>query len=262
MAKKEKCPECPAMPAWITTYGDLMSLLLTFFILLLSFSSVSEDQFKKAQGALQGALGVLSGEPIMTSPIELYLPIVKGDITEARPTLNDAKAEIEKEMQAQGQAENVEVVEGPEGITIRIKEGVLFDTGRAAVKEEFKSTLSRIGTVLNQMDNEVVIEGHTDNVPIRTSEFANNHHLSGERALQVLDYFAREVGIQRTRMGVSGYGENKPLESNDTPEGRAKNRRVEIRVLYGEGEGEAQPDSVRGLIKAADLGVQGAPEEE
>lgn len=262
MAKKDKCPECPALPAWITTYGDLMSLLLTFFILLLSFSSVSEDEFKKAQGALQGALGVLSGDPVLTSPVELYVPIAKGQIQEARPTPEEVKKEIEKEMKAQGQAENVEVVKGPEGIIIRIKEGVLFETGQATVKDEFKATLSRIGSVINRVENEVVIEGHTDNVPIHTSQFANNHHLSGERAVQVLDYFVREVGIQRQRLGMAGYGENKPLAPNDTPEGRAKNRRVEIRVLYGEGEGEAKPDSVRGLLEGADLGVQGSPEEE
>ncbi|MEE3337643.1 MAG: flagellar motor protein MotB [Candidatus Latescibacterota bacterium] len=256
MAKKEKCPDCPEMPAWLTTFGDLMALLLTFFVLLLSFSTTSQNDFEKAVGALQGALGVLDGEPIMTSPIKLHVPIVKGDINEARPTLKDAKAEIEKEMEASGQNENVEVIEGPDGIVIRIKEGVLFPTGTADIRDEFKSTLSRIGSVLNQMENEVVIEGHTDNVPIQTDDFENNHWLSAGRAGQVLDYFVNEVGIEQTRLGMAGYGDNKPLGSNDTFEGRAQNRRVEIRVLYGDGPEEATPDSVKGLIEAASLQVQ------
>ena len=146
-------------PAWLTTFGDLMALLLTFFVLLLSFSTTSEADFQEAIGALQGALGVLDGEPILTSPIELNVPIVKGDITEARPTLKDAKSEIEEEVEASGQSDNIEVVTGPEGIIIRIKEGVLFGVGDASLQEDFKSTLSRIGSVLNQMDNEVVVEG-------------------------------------------------------------------------------------------------------
>ena len=108
MAKEKKCPDCPEMPAWLTTFGDLMALLLTFFVLLLSFSTTSQADFEKAIGALQGALGVLDGEPILTSPIKLHVPIVKGDITEARPTLKEAKAEIEKEVEAQGQQKNVE----------------------------------------------------------------------------------------------------------------------------------------------------------
>ena len=251
-----------AAPGWLTTFGDLMALLLTFFVLLLSFSSTNQESFENAIGALQGALGVLSGDPILTSPIKLHVPIVKGDITEARPTLNDAKAEIEKEVEASGQNDNVEVIQGPEGIVIRIKEGVLFAIGEADIKDEFKSTLSRIGSVINQMDNEVVIEGHTDNVPIRTKEFASNHWLSTGRALEVMDYFVGEVGIERERLGIAGFGENKPLASNDTYEGRSQNRRVEIRVLYNEGEGQAAPDSVRGLIEAASLGIREHPEEE
>jgi chemotaxis protein MotB len=245
-----------AAPSWLTTFGDLMALLLTFFVLLLSFSTTSQEDFQNAIGALQGALGVLDGEPLLTSPVQLHVPIVKGDITEARPTMKDAKSEIEKEVEASEQSENVEVVQGPEGIIIRIKEGVLFETGQADMRDAFASTLSRIGSVINQMPNEVVIEGHTDNVPIKTDAFADNHHLSTGRALSVMDYFVNEVGIERERLGIAAFGENKPLAPNDTPEGRSQNRRVEIRILYGEGEEEAKPDSVRGLIEAASLGVQ------
>ena len=95
MAKEKKCPACPELPAWLTTFGDLMALLLTFFVLLLSFSTTSQHDIEQAIGALQGALGVLDGEPILTSPVKLEVPIVKGTITEARPTIKDAKAELE-----------------------------------------------------------------------------------------------------------------------------------------------------------------------
>ena len=255
MAKQQKCPACPEMPAWLTTFGDLMALLLTFFVLLLSFSTTSQEDFEKAIGALQGALGVLDGEPILSSPIKLHVPIVKGDITEARPTLKDAKAEIEKEIEAEGQQDNVEVVQGPEGIIIRIKDRAAFDSGKADIKDEFKSLLSRIGVVVNQMSNEVEIEGHTDNVPIENEEFGNNHWLSMARALQVLDYFAEEVGLERSRLSAKGSGEFKPLVPNDSFANRAKNRRVEIHVKYASGAEEVKPDSVLKLMDAVGVGV-------
>ena len=258
MAKEKKCPDCPELPSWLTTFGDLMALLLTFFVLLLSFSTTSKEDFEHAIGSLQGALGVLDGEPILTNPIKLHVPIVKGDITEARPTLKDAKAEIEKEIQAQGQQENVEVIQGPEGIVIRMKDHALFDTGKAELKEEFRSLLFRIGSVLNRLpENSIEVEGHTDNVPIDNDDFKNNHWLSSARALQVVDVFAEDIGIERKRLAAMGYGEFKPLDpdaDNDSFKNRSLNRRVVIRVKH-EGEAKGNPDSVRALMGEAGLGV-------
>lgn len=247
-----------AAPGWLTTFGDLMALLLTFFVLLLSFSTVSEDDFENAIGALQGALGVLDGQPILTSPVKLHVPIVRGDITEARPTMNDAKAEIEEITEEEEQQQNVEVTEGEEGIVIRIRDRAVFGSGLAEIKDEFKSLLSRIGQVINRMPNQVVIEGHTDNVPISNDAFTNNHWLSSARALQVLDYFADDVGIERTRLSASGFGEYRPVDpeaDQNAPAVRAQNRRVEIRILYNKEAEEAEPDSVKTLIGEFGLGV-------
>ena len=251
-----KCPDCPALPAWMTTFSDLMSLLLTFFVLLLSFSSVSEEDFNRALGALQGALGVLHGEPILTSPIRLNVPILRGDITEARPTLHDAKAEIEREIQLEQQQRNVEVFQSAEGITIRISDRALFDSGQARLKEEFIPLLGKIGGVLARMPNRVEIEGHTDNVPIRTEQFPNNYWLSSARALNVLDVFHREVGIAPERLSAVGYGEFRPLVDNATSENRAKNRRVEIKIRHAEPSEEASPERVRQWLEEAQLKEQ------
>jgi len=256
--KQQKCPDCPKIAAWITTFSDLMSLLLTFFVLLLSFSTVNQDDFENAIGALQGALGVLDGEPILSSPIKLHVPIVKGDITEARPTMNDAKAEIVTITEEEQQQQNVQVTQGEEGIVIRIRDRAVFDSGRAGIRAEFKSLLSRIGQVINRMPNQVVIEGHTDNVPISNDAFRNNHWLSSARALQVLDYFADDVGVARPRLSAIGFGEYHPLDPQadlNDPTVRAQNRRVEIRILYNKEAEEAEPDSVRQLIGEFGLGV-------
>jgi len=244
------------MPAWITTFSDLMSLLLTFFVLLLSFSSTKEDDFKKAMGSLQGALGVLAGDPILTSPIKLNVPILRGDITEARPTMNDAKAEIEKEIEAEQQQNNVEVLQSEEGITIRIKDKALFESGGAEIKEGILPLLNKIGGVLAQMPNTVEVVGHTDNRPISNERFPNNFWLSNARALNVLDVFINEVGIGPERLSAIGYGEFRPLVPNDSPDGQAQNRRVEIKIRHEQGAEEATPESIRQQIEEAGLGVQ------
>lgn len=234
-----------------------MSLLLTFFVLLLSFSTTSQEDFEKAIGALQGALGVLAGEPIMTSPIKMHVPIVRGDITEARPTMKDAQAEIEQEIEAQDQKENVEVMQGPEGVIIRIRDQALFDTGKADLKPEILPLLNTIGAVISRMPNAVEIEGHTDNVPISNDEFGNNHWLSSARALQVLDVFAGEVGIEPRRLSAVGHGQFKPLVENDSPENRSQNRRVEIKIRFDEDEEDVSKEGVEKFLQEAELGVRG-----
>ncbi len=261
MAKKQKCPECPqGLPGWLATFSDLMSLLLTFFILLLSFSTTKQSDFEKAVGSLQGALGVLSGDPILTSPVKLHVPIVRGDITEARPTLKDAKAEIEKEVEAEAQQENVEVIESEEGITIRIKDNAVFSSGKADIKPDILPLLNKIGGVLARLPNPIEIEGHTDDLPIKNEEFPSNHWLSSARALGVLDVFQNEVGIGAERMTAIGHGEFKPLLDNDSDENRASNRRVEIKVRHHQDSEESSPELVRQLLQEAQIGVEGEGE--
>lgn len=255
MAKKDKCPDCPALPAWITTYGDMMSLLLTFFILLLSFSAIRQDEFQKAIGSLQGALGVLDGEPVLTSPIKLEIPITKGEIAEAKPRIEEAMAEIQEQIEQENQQQNVEVTQGKEGIIIRIKDQALFNRGQAEIKPEFADLLVRIGAILAQMPNSVDIEGHTDDVPISNERFPNNHWLSTARALKVLDVFSYQAGIDRQRLSAIGYGEYRPLFPNDSPENQAKNRRVEIKVRYVQGAEQLPPEQVQQLLDEGGMGV-------
>jgi chemotaxis protein MotB len=258
MAKQQKCPDCkPGLPGWLATFADLMSLLLTFFVLLLSFSTMNEADFNSAMGSLQGALGVLDGEPILSNPIKLNVPITKGEIREARPTIKDAAAEIEKEVEAEGQEQNVEVIEGQDGLIIRISDKAIFASGKADVKDQVLPLLTRIGAVLNRFPNQIELEGHTDDIPISNDEFPNNHWLSNARALSVLDVFADEVGIERGRLSAIGYGEYKPLVENDSSEMQSRNRRVEIKVRYlQETEDEASPDQVRQLLEGAGVQIE------
>ena len=259
MAKQKKCEDCKEIPSWLTTFGDLMALLLTFFVLLLSMSTMKQEDFESAMGSLHGALGMLDGEPILTSPVKMHVPNLKGEIIEARPSISKTLSAIMEDVEEEGQEENVEVIEGAEGFTIRINDKALFDSGKAAIKPEMLVLLDRIGGVLARSPNDITIEGHTDNRPIRNEEFKNNHWLSNARALEVLDLFINEVGIDPGRLSAVGHGEFKPVNANvdnNNPENQAKNRRVEIKVNYKLGKGDQALGELKQLLDEGDLGTQ------
>ncbi|MSR84781.1 MAG: hypothetical protein EXS58_18015 [Candidatus Latescibacteria bacterium] len=237
----------PAVPAppWIITFADLMGLLMACFALMLSFSTLSKpDDFSKAAGSLQGALGVLHGEPVLISPIEFYAPIARG---EGREAMNQARQELLEIVEAAHQEDNIEVLQSSEGIIIRIRDQAVFGSGQADIKSE--ALLLKLGEVLTQVPNAIEIGGHSDNIPIHTAQFPNNHWLSNARAMKVLDLFADEVGIDRARLSAIGYGEYHPLAPNDTPENRAQNRRVEIKVRYKPGTEDSGPAQFREMIQ-------------
>lgn len=239
----------PAVPAppWIVTFADLMGLLMACFALMLSFSTISkQEDFSKAAGSLQGALGVLHGEPVLVSPIEFYAPVARG---EGREAMNQARQELLEIVEAAHQQENIEVTQGAEGIIIRIRDQAVFGSGQADIKPESAALLLKIGEVLTRVTNPIEIGGHSDDVPIHNAQFPNNHWLSNARAMKVLDLFADEVGIDRARLSAIGFGEYHPLVANDTPENRAQNRRVEITVRYTPGTDEAAPAQFREMIQ-------------
>jgi chemotaxis protein MotB len=244
MAEKKKCPHCyPPAPPWIMSFADLMGLLMACFALLLAFSSVSKPaELAQAMGSLQGGLGVLDGDPVLVSPISMYqvVPKTPGVGTGPGSTMTQVKSEIEEEIEEAGQGENVEVSRDSEGMTILLKDEVAFGSGQAEIKPAMRALLLQIGKSLTQTNSTVEISGHTDDVPISSGRFPNNHWLSTSRAMQVLDVFADEAGVDRRRLSAIGHGEYQPLVPNDTPANRAKNRRVEIRVRNAPGERESE----------------------
>lgn len=222
--RKEECPEVGA-PGWMTTYGDMMSLLLTFFILIVSFSSIQEVEFKKAMGSLQAALGVLprnSGFNQSLQSINFGDDDMNQDMIEE---VNKMKTDIaEEKLQDQ-----VKVTLTEKGAHIVISDPVLFDLGKAVLKPESKVAMDIVAKLIkNSPNTEVIVEGHTDNWPINTQEYPSNWELSAARALSVVKYFAFRMGFDPARFAATGFGEYRPLKPNDTAANRAKNRRVEI----------------------------------
>ena len=280
MAKKKKEEEAPAgSPAWMATFSDLMNLLLCFFVLLFSMSSVDSAKYEKVVESLNNTFSVFSGGGsaldqglLISSGVSQLSELAeyyssmgesaveydddgdqKGGNTEDSKSENlSAKDIVDQYNQQQKEATEAfyskvsDLVEKYD-LTDYVELGVdseynyvqmsisgylLFDSGEAAVKEEARPILNKAGEMLKRFDEyDIMIEGHTDNVPQTSVEkFKNNLWLSSARACAVYDYFVANCDMNPAKLEASGKGEYEPIASNATPEGRQKNRRVEIKI--------------------------------
>ncbi len=215
----------PRVPGWVVTYGDMMSLLLTFFVLLISFSTIKEEDFEKAAASLRGAFGVLKS-PLTLIDFQLDTPQMQAQKFE------DVAAKIEEYIRVQGRREDIKVRRTEEGLKLTMQNPVLFDTGEDALKPEAVPILTDIAGLLSALSgNFLSVEGHTDNVPIRTERFPSNLELSAARALSVARFLIDRGGIDYKNVSMRGYGENLSLVPNNSVENRQKNRRVDVHVL-------------------------------
>lgn len=231
----------PGAPAWLATMGDLMSLLLVFFVLMLSFANTDKQLFLEAMGSIQAALGVIEDNPGQfqlksTSVIEFndkkstpFLDIMKLDSQNASPTMDQ---KIMQEVQ-QAIAENnlsriVEAESSERGVIVRVKGGALFKPGADTLLPISFVFLDEVIRITEEFSYELSIEGHTDGSPINTPRFPTNWHLSTSRSIAVLRYMIDAGEIDPSRIAAAGYGSTRPLVPNDSPENRAINRRVEF----------------------------------
>ena len=221
-------------PLWVVTFGDLMSLLMCFFVLLLSFSEMDRKKYKMVSGSMKQAFGIQREKPVFESPRgqkmiakEFDQAVIITKIEEAiKPIIDEIKNEYEELKDA------VELEIGEDKVTIRMMGETTFDTGKAELHPAFRPLLKKIGAVLSQTKAEIIIAGHTDNVPLSGGLFGSNLGLSMARAGSVAEYLLRATSIDPKRLSTMGFGEFRPLASNDTAQGRRKNRRVEIIVSH------------------------------
>jgi chemotaxis protein MotB len=222
---------------WIITYADLITLLLAFFIMLYTFSKQDARKYEELSGRLKN---------IFQGGRASLKPGTAQDGAAAGQGQSSAGGEIERELQdelaalaeAKDAKHKVSVFMDERGIVIRAMDTAFFDEGRAELKEEAKGALQRIAPTIEKSKRHVRIEGHTDNVPISTSEFKSNWELSARRATEVVRYLIERYSFPPDRISASGYAEYHPLAANDTPRNRAVNRRIEIILLKG---GETPP---------------------
>ena len=266
---KKKTEEAPApgAPAYMSTYGDLMTLLLCFFVLLFSMSTVDVQKFEMIVQSFAQKFSIFEGgsssigeEKLVSNGMQQLTELDNyeksmGKAEDAENNIGANREEIEKmmnEIEAEKLKESekladeiqhalnqaniqneVDVSFNSQYVMLELNGALLFDSGSDELKEEGIPILIQIGKILLRYSNSIVeIEGHTDNVPISGARFKNNSELSSFRALSVFDLFVSETSILPSALNHSGRGEYVPIADNTTAEGRARNRRVEIKVHH------------------------------
>ena len=232
-------------PQWMNTYGDMVTLLLTFFVMLFAMSNIDAVKFEQIINSIQGSLGIQrSGISVYTKEVEatdgdqrktdlddLMEQISSRDKENDMEDLERIYSQIKAYIQENDLGDFVEITKEKPGLLIRFKENVLFDSGKAALKEGAQEILTDMATIFNAFNKHIRVEGHTDNVPIHNEEFESNWELSAQRAANVVKYFIEENDVDPRRLSLSGYSKYHPVAENSTPEGRQKNRRVDVVIL-------------------------------
>ncbi len=238
-AEDHVCEE--GAPAWLATMGDLMSLLLVFFVLMLSFANTDRQLFLEAMGSIQNALGMIEENPghfriQSTSMIEWsekkstpFLDIMKMEQSNAAPSMDQKiMQEVQQAISENNLSRIVEAESSERGVIVRVKGGALFKPGSDTLLPISFVFLDEIIRITEEFPYELSIEGHTDDAPIHTPRFPTNWHLAAARSIAVLRYMIDAGDIDPSRIAAAGYGSTRPLVPNDSPENRAVNRRVEF----------------------------------
>ena len=235
----------PNTGAWLVTFSDLVMLLLTFFVLLLSMSSMDTKKLKSMFAHFRGATGSLEfsgmrGVHDLTGFIRKYqdteglLVIDPGLVKELLLPSMDSEGQLKTKLKDIQEA--LSILDDNRGIVLSIQESLIFDPGESKIKKEVLPILEAISRAIDSGTNDILIIGHTDNVPIKNERYDSNWELSADRGLSVLDYFVKDRNLPPSRFTVGGSGPSKPLVPNSTPKNRALNRRVEI-IFKHIGEG-------------------------
>ena len=210
----------------MTTYADMVTLLLSFFVLLFAFSSIDAGNFQAIVRSLQQGFGILqSGTSIIGDDIAMVSP---GDL--GLQQLNSIFDRLATYLDSEA-IPGVSLEMDERGVTIRFADQVFFDLGKADLKPEARRILDSVAPTLKDLPNPIRVEGHTDNLPINNVEFASNWELSVRRATNVVRYLIEEKGFDPENLSAAGYAEYRPLRPNDTPDNRALNRRVDIVIM-------------------------------
>ncbi len=248
-------------PAWMATFADLMSLLMCFFVLLLSFSEMDLEKYKQVAGSMKLAFGVQ--KQVKAEEIPKADSVVMKEFSPGRPeptvirsvlqqTVDDSRpvprmqsamptAAVEAEVEAlatrlrealdlEVETGTVELVAEDYGVKLRIRDEDAFPSGSAALQPAFVPVLDKLVGVLNDGAGHVIVSGHTDDVPIRTEVYPSNWVLSSARAASVVHHLAQARLEDPTRIEIRAYAETRPLMPNDSRAHRASNRRVEIDI--------------------------------
>lgn len=241
MARKKVNRDEPKGDEWLATYSDCVTLLMTFFVLLYAMSSVDENKMRALSQAFRTVMAGEAGDTILE--YSLYngdVPLIGGEIP--TDTIDGEKIEesmyyqVSKFVDEHDLEAVVDIIESDLGVVIQLRDNILFETSKSDLRSESKEILDSISGLISSLNNNIVVEGHTDNRPINTAEFPSNWELSVDRAVNVVRYFVENGKIDPKRLSATGYGEFQPIVDNDTEENMEKNRRVNILIMTNDKE--------------------------
>ena len=250
-------------PPWMVTFADLMALLLTMFVLLLSFSTMDVERYKKIAGAMSDSFGLsalsrLSGmvevegfftgkhikqvtpkpvvsidlpEVIGQTPMEIEAPeALPEDIAEDQAAAMEVQENLRRVMASEIEGEQISVEESGDQTVITFTDEIAFPAGSEQLAETFLPIMDKLISVLTEAEGQIIVAGHTDDRPIKTTRFRSNWDLSTARAVSVVHQILKSGKIAPDHVTAEGYADSRPLVANDSPENRALNRRVELSI--------------------------------
>lgn len=229
LGKKKKQEEAPAgAPLWMVTFSDMVTLLLTFFVMIVAMSEVQVQQFRQALSNFPGHTGLLRQEAAIAAPTRPQpVPVEssRDDASNQRLKMDALTRFIDNT----GLDNQIDIQQTDAGIRFTLSDAILFPPGSASLNEDGIILLSLIGSLIDESYSEIIVEGHTDSIPISSSRFPSNWELSASRASAVIRLFLDQPGAQSPERYIAiGRGAYSPLVPNNTPENRARNRRVDI----------------------------------
>ncbi len=262
MSRRKKKPEkAPNHERWLVSYADFITLLFAVFVTLFAMSQTDKRKVEEVIASLRESFGytkssIANKANLMDSTDLRAIPSIRPDAVNMGPVqpqmkfdksvkekkhaeekdFKTLKASLEAYLIKHDLQDKVSMDIDRRGLVISLKEAGLFDSGSAYIKISSYPLLAKIAESLSQYDNPIRVEGHTDNVPIKSQEFKSNWELSTARATNMVHHLINFYKFDPSKISASGYGEFRPIADNSTEEGRAKNRRVNIVVLSDEGE--------------------------
>jgi chemotaxis protein MotB len=248
VARKKRQPEHENHERWMVSYADFITLMFAFFVVMFATSQTDKARAQQVSDSVKQALdkgGVAAavheilggtvdekgkGNAQMKGPggsQKTNVTTQQVVLAELLPSLQY----LDKELQAEIKDGKIEIHLEPRGLVLSLRQATFFPSGEDAIDPKTYSIVEKIADTIRQLPNSVRLEGHTDSVPIHTARFHSNWELSAARSIAMMELLTGQFAIPPQRMAIAGYADTAPLDSNDTPEGRAHNRRVDVVIL-------------------------------
>ncbi len=278
MARKAKHEEHENHERWLVSYADFITLLFAFFVVMYAISSVNEGKYRVLSDSIVEAF---KNSPTSEKVIYVQAPMPQGAVENGKPipqiiptnlppatpidkeklqrreNMKTVAGDLLKVMEPLVKGGQVKVTESNRGITIEINASLLFETAKADLNPASSQVLTAVAKVLASDTHQIQVEGHTDNLPMKSPTFPSNWELSTARASSVIRLFT-DNGVTGDRLVAIGYADNRPVETNDTLDGRARNRRVNIMIL-AENQGNVQDLSLDPDVRPSEVRTPAAP---